>query len=338
MANASGLTTAAVNLRAGPGTQFNRVVALIPKTAVEIIGQQGDWLQVRANGQEGFVHKMLIQLSTAGVSDGFLKEKTAPPPAPGPTPPEPPPPGTPQDLDNVPLEAPADQRLPVNPKAPLLDRLSADIWNRFGGLLSALSAELKIDPAVAVAVLAVESGGRGFGPDGRMIIRFENQIFYDRWAKPSGNKDRYFQHFQFNPDKRWLEHKWRSDPNAEWRDCHGNQINEWATFQFAASIDDTAAKSSISMGGPQIMGFNYAALGFESVQQMFDAFAASERNQIVGFFDFVQGPTPNSRRVIAMQQQDFDTFAAMYNGPGQAAKYGGLIRGTVAAFHRLKGN
>jgi hypothetical protein len=338
MANPTGSTTAAVNLRSGAGTQFDRVVALPPKTAVEVLDQQGDWLHVKAAGQEGYIHKMLVQLTTQGAPDGFLKEKTAPPPAPGQPNPEPPPAGTPQHLEDVPLEAPADQRLPVNPKAPLLDRLSADIWNRFGGLLSALSKELNIDPAVSVAVMAVESGGHGFGPDGRMIIRFENQVFYDRWAKPTNNKDRYSQYFQFNADQRWTGHQWRSDPNGAWQDCHGNQINEWAIFNFACTIDDAAAKSSISMGGPQIMGFNYAALGFESVQQMFTAFSASERNQIVGFFDFVKGPTPNSRRVLAMQQQDFDTFAAMYNGPGQAAKYGGLIRGTVAAFHRLKGN
>jgi hypothetical protein len=38
---------------------------------------------------------------------------------------------------------------------------------------------LCIDAAIAVAVLAVEAGGRAFGGDGRMIIRLENHIFYD---------------------------------------------------------------------------------------------------------------------------------------------------------------
>jgi len=334
MANQTGTTNAAVNLRTGPGTQNPALVKLPPKTTFEVLEQPtGDWIHVKANGQEGFVHKSLVQLNTQGTSDGFLKEKTTPPPTPGETkPPEAAPPGG-APLDNVSME-PA-QKLPVNQKAPLLERLSATIWNKAGGLLTALSDELKIDPAVAVAVLAVESGGNGFGPDGRMIIRFENQIFFDRWGK--NNQNVYHQHFHFNPDKRWIEHQWRASPNDPWQEFHGKQMEEWKVFTFASKFDDTAAKSSISMGGPQIMGFNFGTLGFESVQQMFDSFAASERNQIIGFFDFVQGPTPNSRRVIALQSKDFDTFASMYNGPGQAAKYGGLIRSAIDAFHKLKG-
>jgi len=90
------------------------------------------------------------------------------------------------------------------------------------------------------------------------------------------------------------------------------------------------------MGAPQIMGFNYATCGYESVHEMFAAFAASERNQIIGFFDFVQGPGNTSRTIVALQQQDFNAFAARYNGPGQAAKYGGLIRTTYDAFQQMR--
>jgi hypothetical protein len=69
---------------------------------------------------------------------------------------------------------------------------------------------------------------------------------------------------------------------------------------------------------------------------MFDAFGANERNQIIGFFDFVQGPSRDSRRVLALQQGDFTTFASMYNGPGQAARYGSLMQGLFDNFKRLK--
>ncbi|MGH2522493.1 MAG: N-acetylmuramidase domain-containing protein, partial [Anaerolineales bacterium] len=242
-------------------------------------------------------------------------------------------------LADIPLEPLPEQRIAFTNKSTGTEKLVGNTWNKVGGLLTVLSNELKIDPAVAVAVLAVESGGRGFGPDGRMLIRFENQIFFDRWGK--NNLSRYNQHFRFNPEKRWTDHKWRSDPNGPWlptdkADFHGSQDREWQVFSFARALDDTAAKSSISMGGPQIMGFNYPTLGFESVQQMFDAFSASERNQIVGFFDFVQGPSANSRRVLALQAQDFETFASMYNGPGQAAKYGSLIKNVYDTFHKLK--
>ena len=44
----------------------------------------------------------------------------------------------------------------------------------------------------------------------------------------------------------------------------------------------------------------------------------------------------DSRRVLALQQGDFTTFASMYNGPGQAARYGSLMQGLFDNFKRLK--
>ena len=42
------------------------------------------------------------------------------------------------------------------------------------------------------------------------------------------------------------------------------------------------------------------------------------------------------RRVLALQTGDFTTFASLYNGPGQAAKYGSLMHGVFDTFRRLK--
>ncbi len=69
----------------------------------------------------------------------------------------------------------------------------------------------------------------------------------------------------------------------------------------------------------------------EQGEQMFDAFSAGERNQLAGFCDFIQGPAPNSRRVLALQTLDFAGFAALYNGPGRAASYASLIQGEYGA-------
>jgi hypothetical protein len=339
MAERTGTTTSNVNFRAGPGTTHPVVMVVKAKTPVEIIGFQDDWLQVKIGDQTGYVHNKFIQLANQGVSEGFLVDKTKPAPPPAPAAPGEPAaaaaaPGD-HAIANVPLEPPANLRLILTSPQPTgLEKMVANTWNKFGGLLTVLAQEFKIDPAVAVAVLTIESGGRGFGPDGRMLIRFENQIFFDQWGKR--NPEKYQQHFAFNPEKRWLDHKWRPDPNADWREFHGNQAAEWEVFTFARTLHDTAAKLSISMGGPQIMGFNYSTCGYESVTQMFDAFNSGDRAQLIGFFDFVQGPSPNSRRVIALQSQDFETFASMYNGPGQAAKYGSLIRNVYDLYHKLK--
>ena len=49
----------------------------------------------------------------------------------------------------------------------------ARTWNGQGGLISTLSDFTEIDTSAAVAVLCVESRGKGFGSDGRIIIRFD---------------------------------------------------------------------------------------------------------------------------------------------------------------------
>jgi hypothetical protein len=336
----TGTTTANVNFRTGPGTQHSIITTLKPQTPVELIQEQGDWLKVRAVNREGFISRKFVHVQGTPAPVG---EPPKPPPPPPATPVTPGPRASVgAQLGDIPLETPAERKLRVNPKDPLLNRLSASIWNKYGTLLNALSAQLAIEPAVAIAVFAVESGGNCFDPiTKKMLIRFENQVFFDQWGR--NNPALFDQHFTFNrdPQKRWLDHKWRPTPNEEFRptdraDFHGDQGREWAVFDFARTLNDAAAKLSISMGAPQIMGFNFGVCGYGSVSEMFNAFAASERSQIIGFFDFVRGPKAESPQVAALQAQDFTTFASFYNGKGQAVKYGGLIKSTFDAFTQMK--
>jgi hypothetical protein len=339
----TGTTTANVNFRTGPGTQHGVILTLAARATVELIQEQGDWLKVRAVGREGFVHRKFVLLQSATPTPAPMveppKPPTPPPPAPKPVTPAPRT-SIGATLGEAPLEPPAEKKLRVNPKDPLLNRLAASIWNKYGSLLTALSGALGIEPAVAIAVFAVESGGNCFDPvTKKMLIRFENQVFFDQWGRH--NQAIFDQHFTFNPTQRWLDHKWRPTPHEDWRpadrpDFHGAQDREWAVFEFASGLNGQAAKSSISMGAPQIMGFNCGLIGYASVGEMFDSFAASERNQIIGFFDFVRGPANDNRRVEALQAQDFTTFASFYNGKGQAVKYGGLIKTTFEAFGQMK--
>lgn len=211
------------------------------------------------------------------------------------------------------------------------------IWNRYGWLLLTLADIFKFDVAAAVAVLAIESGGRGFAGDRRMIIRFENHIFYDHWGKD--HQDVFHQHFQFSPEKRWQMHHWRPSPGEAWRKLHTSQNEEWAAFNWASNLNKRAAALSISMGLPQVMGFNYKSLGYVSPEAMVEAFAdhqSGERIQLLGFFDFVCGPAAHADLLISLQQQDFLRFAEIYNGPGQAAKYGGLLQAAFDAFQQIR--
>ncbi|MCC7358509.1 MAG: DUF3380 domain-containing protein [Anaerolineales bacterium] len=324
MATGTGVTTVDLNLRTGPGTQFAVLAVLPPQTAVQVLAEQGDWLQVTtAVGQAGFVHRAFVRLESQGTDPGLLRAR-------------------PDDAQRSsiappgPLAPPAAQAITLGANASSAERQAANIWNKYGGLLAELSGKLRIDPGAAVTVLAIESGGRGFAADGRLIIRFENHLFFRQWGRQHAAV--FNRHFSFNPEKNWLDHRWRQFTNRPFAAFHGTQDGEWQVFSFARSLDDTAAKLSISMGGPQIVGFNYPTLGYESVHQMFDAFSSGERQQIIGFFDFVQGAGRDSRRVLALQAGDFTTFASLYNGPGQAAKYGSLMQSVFDTFRRLKPN
>ena len=207
---------------------------------------------------------------------------------------------------------------------------AARIWNKYGGMLEPLSARIGIDKAVAVAVIAVESGGSGLGPDGRMIIRFENHLFWTFWGK--ANPAAYNQSFVFDQNASWKGHQYRPQPNGPWLDVHQNQNSEWAAFNYASTIEATAAKKSISMGLVQIMGFNHRAIGYASPDAMFAAFANDEKFQLLGFYNFVKN---DQRQIDALRNRDYVGFARIYNGPGQPDFYGGLIKGVVDGFATL---
>ena len=166
-----------------------------------------------------------------------------------------------------------------------------------------------------------------------MIIRFENQVFFDKWGDQ--HPEMFQQHFRFDPSRPWEKHQWRPSVDEAWRDCHDTQRDEWEVFEFACTLDETAAKLSIGMGRPKMMGFNYAVIGYESVGQMFDDLSSSERYQVFGVFDFIAGPDADPRQLGALLDQDFDTFAALHYGSRQAARYGILTRGLFEAFQRL---
>jgi len=298
------------------------------------VGVLNQWLNVSdANGMQGYVAAWYVENApvTTPVSP---TTPTAPTPASPSSPPKRSRKSVADGLERVNLAPDADKLLSAPSDAPGPVRQVADIWNRYGGLLGALSDALGIQPGVAVAVLSVESDGQAFAGDGRMIIRFENHIFYQYWGR--AHTVDFAQHFRFNPGQIWKDHQWRPTTGQNWIDCHTSLASEWDVYNFAASLDTTAARMSISMGAPQIMGFNYAVIGYSSADDMFAAFSTSERDQVVGLFDFVAGILPGGGAVKALQALDYQAFATAYNGTGQADYYAGLIKTAKDAFNALK--
>ncbi|MBM3189030.1 MAG: DUF3380 domain-containing protein, partial [Chloroflexi bacterium] len=311
----TGTVVAEAGLYAAPSAEGAPLVTLPPDALVEVLEEQGEWLHVAGLGKTGYVRKSAVRRADQRAAAGFLRARS--------------------ELQSVAMDAPASQIIPPEAAAghPTAQAL-AETWNRYGGLMTVLGGELKIDPALAAAVLVAESRGRGFGPDGRMVLRFENHVFYRRWGRE--HAERYAQHFRYDPQEPWKGHVWRPSPDGAWRPFHGDQSAEWEVFQFACALDDTAAKLSISMGAPQIMGFNHAGIGYDSVQGMYDAFSGDERYQILGFFDFAKGPTGESEALRALQDCDLETFAAKYNGAGEAARYAGLIAERLQMLRQLR--
>jgi LysM repeat protein len=236
-------------------------------------------------------------------------------------------------LQQVQLEPPVGMQV-VMPASPSpIGAVLVQTWNQYGGLLGALCDVVGVDHGSMLATLQVESGGRGSGPDGRMTIRFENHLF----ARFLANDDLFNRHFFFEPSVPWTRHFFRRDEAAEWQPCHTSQASEWDVLDFARSLADEPALSSMSMGVARVMGFNAGGIGYPSVTEMFNRFSSDIRYQILGMFDYIRGAGPTSPMIDALRAGNYEGFAFGYNGPGQAPVYGGLIRNAVLAFQQLQG-
>ena len=164
-------------------------------------------------------------------------------------------------------------------------RVAYRIYQKHHEFLKQQSSQLGIEVEVAAAILITESSGSGYGADGKLKIRFEPHIFKGYTGKTVS-------------------------------DTHESQAEEYRAFEQAKKIDETAAYKSISMGAAQIMGFHHKTIGYDTPQEMFDAFQASEQKQLMGMFGFIQAH-PNL--IKAAKNHDWETFARGYNGPGYKA-------------------
>jgi uncharacterized protein YraI len=302
-----------LNVRAGPGTDYGVVTTVTQGAVLNVLDGQGDWIKVRVGMDEGYVAAQYVDLTTTKPSTGFLIEQ----------------------LDLLSVNLPAARIIPPQP-ANASAAVVARTWNNYGGLIGKLAAMLSVPVSSVVAVLAAESGGNCFGPDGRLIIRFENHIFYNYWGQQHPETfNRFFAFDTSAPANAWKGHLWRRDENSPWQSFHGNQDLEWQVLIIARALDDTAALSSISMGAPQIMGFNFRRIGYNSVQRMFSEFAHSAHVQLLALFDFVKGMNANAPAIQALQNRDYLAFAKMYNGTANAQTYADIIQRCVGLFNRL---
>ncbi len=288
-----------LNVRDMPSREGQVIGKLKKGDLVYIIEELLDWYAIDYNGRIAYVAKQWVEAHDLPPLGGmqaiakFFHQR--------------------EDLMNYPLEP--DKKVKV-PQSPSNYRRAAVSWNKYGGLMKRISLELGIEVESAMAVICVEGGGDGFDKNGRMIIRFENHVFWMFFGK--FHPDVYNKYFRYNPNSRRFGHQWRKSDKDPWQDVHESQDSEWEVFNFARKLDETAAMKSISMGAPQVMGFNHKVIGYDTVQEMFDNFQKDIRYHLFALFDFTKAVP---RRILYLQNKDFFNFAREYNGEADPAGY-----------------
>lgn len=158
------------------------------------------------------------------------------------------------------------------------------------------SMPFKIESAAIAAFIEVETGGRGFSEDGKIIIQFE-----PAWFKRKA---------PFAPSGLWSLNK------------VDRQSEEWKAFNDAFAKNKNAALEATSIGLGQIMGFHYARLGYASVGEMWDDAKKGIERQIWQVLKFI---STDPHLMNAIKTHDWHTVAVLYNGAGYkelASKYG----------------
>ena len=154
----------------------------------------------------------------------------------------------------------------------------------------------KIESAAVMAFIEVETGGKGFNDDGKIIIQFE----------PA-----------------WFKRKAPYAPSGVWSlNKVERQSEEWKAFNDAFSKNKEAAMESTSIGLGQIMGFHWKRLGYASVHEMWDDAKKGLERQVWQICKFISTDT---KLQSALKAHDWDGVATIYNGAGYkalAAKYG----------------
>ncbi|WP_202922290.1 N-acetylmuramidase domain-containing protein [Pseudoxanthomonas koreensis] len=164
-----------------------------------------------------------------------------------------------------------------------------------------LATRLQVEEAALRAVAEVESSGGGFlpVPDARPRILFEGHVFHRLTAGRYG-----------------ASHPGLSHPKWDRSKYSGSLAGEWKRLDKAAELDPAAAMQAASWGAFQIMGFNYALCGHDSVGRFVEAHASGAEGQLEAFANLLG--RPGSPLLPALRRRDWARFARLYNGPAYA--------------------
>lgn len=155
--------------------------------------------------------------------------------------------------------------------------------------------ELGCEVAAIKAVAQVEAGSAAFLQDGTPKILFEAHHF-----------SRLTNH------KYDITHPKISSPTWK-RSLYVGGNGEHIRLQVASNLDRTAALQSASWGMFQIMGFNWQACGYKSLQAFINDMYEGEAGHLRAFVGFIK---KNTNLLTAIRKKKWAAFANGYNGPG----------------------
>lgn len=158
--------------------------------------------------------------------------------------------------------------------------------------LPKLGASIGVGEDEIHAFLDVETSGHGFDAQGRPIILFEPHVFYRNLAGAARAK----------AVAAGLAYaKWGEKPYPR---------DSYPRLKAACAIDETAALRSASWGLGQVLGENFRAAGFATVQAMVEAMMADEALQLAAAVNFIAANRLDGK----LRAHDWAGFAKGYNG------------------------
>lgn len=157
------------------------------------------------------------------------------------------------------------------------------------------AASIGVDIAAIKAVAEVESAGEGFVSEGIPKILFEPHIFWKELRKRGINPE------PLQSDI--LYPVWGTKP-------YGKVSQQHDRLKKATEINREAALMSASWGKFQIMGFNYKAAGFDSLQDFINAMYKDEDSHLLAFTQYIK----NTHLDDELRNKDWKGFARGYNG------------------------
>jgi hypothetical protein len=176
--------------------------------------------------------------------------------------------------------------------------MDEELWS----VVRSSADRLKVEAAVLMAVIEVESSGKFFAKvagKSEPLIRFEGHYFDRRLIGSTRARARL---------------RGISSPVAGVVKNPASQTDRWDLLNKAIALNRTAALESTSWGIGQVMGANWKWLGFDNVEELVETARSGMAGQVELMVRYIE----KAGLISALQTKNWSAFARGYNGPGYA--------------------